>query len=257
MEFTQEHEGIRRTVGGSSRRRSTRTSTSGRRPGSSPRTRCSRSWASSGLSASTSPRSTAAWASTTRTRWWSSRSSAPPLRRRADGDRRADRHGHARARALGLRRAVQGVPGARRSPATTWPRSACSEVSGGSDVAAIKTTATKDGADYVINGWKMWITNGIAGRLAVPARQHRRRARPPEQVADHRADARARASQIARKLDKLGMRASDTAPIFFEDVRVPQRHRIGEEGMGFMMQMLQFQEERLSRPPPASSPRSA
>ena len=41
------------------------------------------------------------------------------------------------------------------------------------------------------------------------------------------------------------MRASDTAQIFFEDVRVPQRNRIGEEGMGFMMQMLQFQEERL------------
>ncbi len=51
--------------------------------------------------------------------------------------------------------------------------------------------------------------------------------------------------QIARKLDKLGMRSSDTAQIFFDDVRVPQRFRIGEEGAGFMYQMLQFQEERL------------
>jgi citronellyl-CoA dehydrogenase len=51
--------------------------------------------------------------------------------------------------------------------------------------------------------------------------------------------------QIGAKIDKLGMRASDTCPVFFEDVRVPQRHRIGEEGMGFMMQMVQFQEERL------------
>src|SRR6185312_13611192 len=51
--------------------------------------------------------------------------------------------------------------------------------------------------------------------------------------------------QIARKLDKLGMRASDTAQIFFDGARVPQRYRIGEEGMGFMMQMVQFQEERL------------
>jgi citronellyl-CoA dehydrogenase len=50
---------------------------------------------------------------------------------------------------------------------------------------------------------------------------------------------------VARKLDKLGMRASDTAQIFFEDVRVPQRNRIGEEGQGFTYQMLQFQEERL------------
>ena len=51
--------------------------------------------------------------------------------------------------------------------------------------------------------------------------------------------------QIARKLDKLGMRSSDTAQIFFDDVRVPQRYRIGEEGKGFIYQMLQFQEERL------------
>jgi citronellyl-CoA dehydrogenase len=50
---------------------------------------------------------------------------------------------------------------------------------------------------------------------------------------------------VARKLDKLGMRSSDTAQIFFEGVRVPQRHRIGEEGKGFTYQMLQFQEERL------------
>ena len=51
--------------------------------------------------------------------------------------------------------------------------------------------------------------------------------------------------QVARKLDKIGMRSSDTAQIFFDDVRVPQRNRIGEEGMGFTYQMLQFQEERL------------
>jgi len=50
---------------------------------------------------------------------------------------------------------------------------------------------------------------------------------------------------VARKLDKMGMRCSDTAEIFFEDVRVPQRYRIGEEGMGFTYQMQQFQEERL------------
>jgi citronellyl-CoA dehydrogenase len=51
--------------------------------------------------------------------------------------------------------------------------------------------------------------------------------------------------QIARKLDKLGMRSSDTAQIFFDDVRVPQRYLIGEEGKGFIYQMMQFQEERL------------
>ena len=51
--------------------------------------------------------------------------------------------------------------------------------------------------------------------------------------------------QVARKLDKMGMHASDTAQIFFDDVRVPQKNRIGEEGKGFTYQMLQFQEERL------------
>ena len=50
---------------------------------------------------------------------------------------------------------------------------------------------------------------------------------------------------VARKLDKLGMRASDTAQIFFEGVRVPKRNRIGDEGKGFVYQMMQFQEERL------------
>ena len=50
---------------------------------------------------------------------------------------------------------------------------------------------------------------------------------------------------IGAKIDKLGMRASDTCPVFFEDVRVPQRNRIGEEGMGFIYQMQQFQEERI------------
>ncbi len=50
---------------------------------------------------------------------------------------------------------------------------------------------------------------------------------------------------LAKRIDKLGMRSSDTAQIFFEDVRVPQKNVIGEEGMGFTYQMLQFQEERL------------
>src|SRR5690606_31324738 len=50
---------------------------------------------------------------------------------------------------------------------------------------------------------------------------------------------------VGKKLDKLGMRSSETAQVFFDNVRVPQRYRIGQEGMGFMMQMMQFQEERL------------
>jgi citronellyl-CoA dehydrogenase len=121
---------------------------------------------------------------------------------------------------------------------------AVSEASGGSDVAAIKTTARKDGSDYVINGSKMWITNAAqADWLCLlvntgegPVHANKTLVIVPTKT---------RGVTVGQKIDKLGMRASDTCPIFFEDVRVPQRHRIGEEGMGFMMQMVQFQEERL------------
>jgi citronellyl-CoA dehydrogenase len=79
----------------------------------------------------------------------------------------------------------------------------------------------------------------------VPARQHQRGQAAPEQIADHRADEAAPESSFSPRLDKLGMRSSDTAQIFFDNVRVPQRYRIGHEGAGFVYQMLQFQEERL------------
>src|SRR5262245_49113738 len=121
---------------------------------------------------------------------------------------------------------------------------AVSEASGGSDVAAIKTTARKDGGDYVINGSKMWITNAaqadwlclLVNTSDGAVHQNKTLVIVPTKL---------KGVQIGAKIDKLGMRASDTCPIFFEDVRVPQRHRIGEEGMGFMMQMVQLQEERL------------
>ena len=121
---------------------------------------------------------------------------------------------------------------------------AVSEASGGSDVAAIKTTATKDGSDYIINGSKMWITNAAQADwlcLLVNTGEGKPHANKTLVVVP----TKTKGVTIGAKIDKLGMRASDTCPIFFEDVRVPQRNRIGEEGMGFMMQMVQFQEERL------------
>jgi citronellyl-CoA dehydrogenase len=132
-------------------------------------------------------------------------------------------------------------------PAIAGEMVACigvSEPSAGSDVAAIRTTARKDGDDYIINGGKMWITNGtqadwmcmLANTGEGPAHKSKSLIVVP---------LKSKGVIIARKLDKLGMRASDTAQIFFEDVRVPQRNRIGEEGMGFVYQMGQFQEERL------------
>ena len=124
-----------------------------------------------------------------------------------------------------------------------------SEVGAGSDVASIRTTAKKDGDDYVVTGGKMWITNSLqadwmcllANTSDGPA--HRNKTLiclPLKENGKHR-----KGVAVARKLKKLGMRSSDTAEFYFDEVRVPQRYRIGEEGAGFTYQMLQFQEERL------------
>ena len=118
-----------------------------------------------------------------------------------------------------------------------------SEPGGGSDVAAVKTTARKDGSDYVISGTKMWITNGmnadwcclLANTSQGPSHKNKSLiAVPMDSPGIER-----------QKINKIGMNSSDTAQLFFDDVRVPQQNLIGQEGMGFTMQMLQFQEERL------------
>jgi citronellyl-CoA dehydrogenase len=119
-----------------------------------------------------------------------------------------------------------------------------SEPGAGSDVASIKTSARSDGDDYVINGGKLWITNGVqADWICLLANTsdgqvHRNKSLICVPM-------KTKGVQVARKLDKMGMRSSDTAQIFFDEVRVPKRNRIGEEGQGFTYQMLQFQEERL------------
>jgi citronellyl-CoA dehydrogenase len=121
---------------------------------------------------------------------------------------------------------------------------AVSEAGAGSDVASIKTTARKDGGDYVINGSKMWITNGTQSDWAcVLVNTSEGRVHQNKSLLIVPLDAKG--VDRKTKLDKLGMRASDTAMIFFDNVRVPQRNLVGQEGMGFMYQMLQFQEERL------------
>jgi citronellyl-CoA dehydrogenase len=121
---------------------------------------------------------------------------------------------------------------------------AVSEVGGGSDVAALKTHARKDGDDYVINGSKMWITNAAqADWLCLLANTGEGAAHMNKSIII--VPTKTKGVTIGAKLDKLGMRASDTCPIYLEDVRVPQKNRVGGEGMGFMMQMVQFQEERL------------
>ena len=122
---------------------------------------------------------------------------------------------------------------------------AVSELSGGSDVAAIRTQARADGDDYVINGGKMWITNATqADWICLLANTSDEGIHHNKSLIVVPTDLPG--FSVGPKLDKLGMRSSDTAQIFLDDVRVPQRYRIGEEGKGFSYQMQQFQEERLS-----------
>jgi citronellyl-CoA dehydrogenase len=133
------------------------------------------------------------------------------------------------------------------APAIAGDYVAClgvSEPGAGSDVASIRTTARKDGDDYVINGGKMWTTNGTQADYCVVlantggASAHRSKSLIVVPM-------KTPGVEVARKIRKIGMDSSDTAQLFFDDVRVPQRHRIGEEGMGFVYQMEQFQHERL------------
>ncbi len=119
-----------------------------------------------------------------------------------------------------------------------------SEPGAGSDVASIKTTARRVGDDYVINGTKMWITNGMqADWMCMLANTSE--GKPHKNKSLIMVPLDAKGVERARKLKKIGMFSSDTAQLFFDDVKVPARYVIGQEGMGFTLQMLQFQEERL------------
>ena len=119
-----------------------------------------------------------------------------------------------------------------------------SEPGAGSDVAAIKTTARKDGDDYVINGAKMWITNSLqADWMCVLA--NTAEGAPHKNKSLVMVPMNTPGVTRAKKIRKIGMMASDTGLIHFDDVRVPQRNLVGQEGMGFTYQMMQFQEERL------------
>ncbi|MFI5043400.1 MAG: acyl-CoA dehydrogenase family protein [Acidimicrobiales bacterium] len=121
---------------------------------------------------------------------------------------------------------------------------AVSEPDAGSDVAGIRTRAVRDGDEWVINGSKMWITSGTqADWLCLLCRtsddggyRGMSQVIVPTDVAGF---------SVSRKLDKLGMRSSDTAELVFDDVRIPVDHTIGEIGQGFQQQMAQFQNERM------------
>jgi citronellyl-CoA dehydrogenase len=118
-----------------------------------------------------------------------------------------------------------------------------SEPGGGSDVAAVKTTAKKDGGDYVINGTKMWITNGMqADWCCLLANTSATARRTSEQVADR--GAHGRQGHHRQKIRRSACCVRHGAAVLRQRARA-QRNLIGQEGLGFTFQMLQFQEERL------------
>lgn len=126
-----------------------------------------------------------------------------------------------------------------------------SEPAAGSDVAGIKSQARKDGGDYVISGQKMWITNSLQADWMCMlvntggGNLHKNKSLVMVPMRDGPGGKLRPGIELARKIRKIGMNSSDTGLIYFDDVRVPQRYRIGEEGQGFIYQMQQFQEERL------------
>jgi citronellyl-CoA dehydrogenase len=124
-----------------------------------------------------------------------------------------------------------------------------SEPGAGSDVAGIKTVARKDGDDYVISGQKMWITNSLQADwmcMLVNTGEGPIHKNKSLVMVPMRENGKLLAGiEVGKKIKKIGMNSSDTGLIYFDDVRVPQRYRIGAEGQGFIYQMQQFQEERL------------
>lgn len=123
---------------------------------------------------------------------------------------------------------------------------AMTEPCAGSDLAGIRTTAIRDGNEYVINGQKTFISNGILADIVIVAVKTDPKADPPHAgmslvVVERDAPGFSR----GRKLEKMGMHAQDTAELNFEDCRVPVENLLGQEGGGFMCLMQKLQQERL------------
>jgi len=123
---------------------------------------------------------------------------------------------------------------------------AMTEPGTGSDLAAVKTTAIRDGDHYVINGAKTFITNGILADIVVVVCRTDPDAQPPHRgisliVVERDTPGFTR----GRKLEKIGMHSQDTAELFFDNCRVPVSNLLGEEGKGFYYLMEKLQQERL------------
>ncbi|GAA1903539.1 acyl-CoA dehydrogenase family protein [Lapillicoccus jejuensis] len=121
---------------------------------------------------------------------------------------------------------------------------AMTEPSGGSDLAALRTTAVRDGDEWVVNGSKTFITNGYGADLVIVATRTDP-SKGAKGITLFVLETGMEGFTRGRKLDKVGQEESDTAELFFSDVRVPDANRIGEEGMGFVAMMQRLPQERI------------
>ena len=116
----------------------------------------------------------------------------------------------------------------------------------GSDLAALSTTAVKDGDDYVINGAKTFISNGqLCDVVVVAAKTDPDPANAHKGISLLVVEANRKGFTKGKRLHKMGMASQDTSELFFEDCRVPKANLLGAEGAGFMMMMQKLQQERL------------
>ncbi len=121
---------------------------------------------------------------------------------------------------------------------------AVTEPDAGSDVKGIRTTARRDGDSYVLNGAKMFITNGVKADLYFIAAKTGGDSRSSKAITMFMMEKGTPGFRVSRALDKHGWRSSDTAELVFEDCRIPAENILGEEGRGFYAIMRNFQNER-------------
>ena len=119
------------------------------------------------------------------------------------------------------------------------------EAHAGSDVAGLKTRAVRDADGWVLNGSKTFITNGVYGDIYIVAARTDPAAKGSRGISLFIVEKGNPGLKIARKFEKHGWRASDTAELFFDDLRLPADALLGEEGKGFYYIMSTFQNERL------------
>lgn len=121
---------------------------------------------------------------------------------------------------------------------------AVTEPDAGSDVKGIRTTARREGDSYVLNGAKMFITNGVHADLYCVAAKTDPSGKPSQSVSMFLVEKGTPGFRVSRALDKHGWRSSDTAELVFEDCRIPAENLLGGEGRGFYAIMSNFQNER-------------